>query len=454
VYSSPIFQSIGVNHLPIYQACTPGQVYFYTPGYAARTTAEKAARFVEELRTGQTGTVGQALIDAAQTAARTYIYQMEADFRPVCLTLYLNETCNLHCTYCFADPKEIGKSQLSLEAITAAAQLVAANCSEKSLPLIIGIHGGGEPTMSFDLLQRVMKVLLRIAEEKSLPIFRYISTNGVMSVEQAHWVAAHFDRIGLSCDGPEWIQVRNRPMRTGASSLPFIERSAAIFRSAGKKYQIRVTLTPEDILNQPAIASYLCETLQPERIHIEPVYQGGRAGANFQMRPENTIPFVEAFLEARKIAADAGCDWILSGSRPREIHAGYCHPFRQVLNLVPGDTATLCFKLANRTAVESAHLEAGSYDPDSGQFRLNFDPPHSFSQIYQKPQHCDKCFLEFQCTHGCPDVCLAFGENQESPMCAIYKHLAARAILMFLDRMTESSPNELASGAPFRIDAW
>ncbi len=71
----------------------------------------------------------------------------EGAFSPECLTLYMNNECNLSCVYCHSDPSPGPASRLDEETIVAAAEVVAENCKQKGRPFYLVFHGGGEPTL-------------------------------------------------------------------------------------------------------------------------------------------------------------------------------------------------------------------------------------------------------------------------------------------------------------------
>ncbi|HEX3009040.1 MAG TPA: hypothetical protein VHO90_15660, partial [Bacteroidales bacterium] len=245
-----------------------------------------------------------------------------------------------------------------------------------------------------------------------------------------------------------------RPKRNGASSTPSIERTARIVRSSGKKLHVRVTLTPDSIQAQPQIARYICESLQPELIHVEMAYLGGRQKEPTLLSASQINKFVEAFLTAKKIAASYHVHWFMSGSRPSEIHGAYCNPFRQVLNLIPGGISTACFKTVNRYQISQNHFITGWYDQGADQFNLNDQQIAHFSEEYQKPQICQQCFLEYQCTHGCPDSCPVQKEPVSSSLCKISQQIACNSIYQVSTQIVFPSPTAIASGYAFSPFDW
>jgi len=63
-------------------------------------------------------------------------------FLPECLTLYMNNECNLRCVYCHTDPTSQPAARLELDTIAAAGEVVAENCRKKNRPFYVVFHGG------------------------------------------------------------------------------------------------------------------------------------------------------------------------------------------------------------------------------------------------------------------------------------------------------------------------
>jgi uncharacterized protein len=224
-----------------------------------------------------------------------------------------------------------------------------------------------------------------------------------MSAEKAAWLAARFDLIGLSCDGPAAIQSMQRPLRGGASSTPYVERTAQIVRDSGRMLHVRVTVTPASLTRQAEIAEYLCQQIKPQEIHIEPVYRVGRAKDGDEMNEAGA--FVSAFLEGRAVARRYGIPWLTSGSRPAEIHGPYCQVYRDVLNLVPGDVATACLKLTGADQARQSALLIGAVD-GAGGFTLDQARIETLRRALRvDPPQCATCFNRYHCARGCPESC-------------------------------------------------
>lgn len=408
----PAWQPIFENAiLPVYRQDQVSRSLFYAPGWLVLVPVRMASAFEAAIRDPARAGWPEAteLKHRALEAQKRWKSLRTAAFAPVCLTLYLNNTCNLNCVYCFSQPSRGEREILSLDAIQAAAEIVAQNCFAQHKSMTVVFHGGGEPTLNYDRIMESLNVLEHIAADHNLDLFRYIATNGVLSSGRAADLSGRFDLIGLSCDGPPVIQDRQRPLQNGNrhTSSWFVERTADAVHRAGKLLHVRVTVTSQTIDRQAEIAEYICQKLSPQEIHVEPVYafEGEQAGSQFQ--PTQAKTYVDAFLEARQVAREYGIPWLASGSRPTEIHSAYCHLWRNVLNLTPEGVATLCFKMSDATSVREHGFDLGSWDPLHGLFKLNREGIADLHQELQAEQEdCALCFNRYHCTRQCPDICM------------------------------------------------
>lgn len=425
--------------LPVFRYNSLKYAIYYAPGYTVVVdsgSAEMFALLLDELgRTeniaqstnrrqeisqagspGEFRKQGKELLSRAVGAVDEFRRRQEEPFLPECLTLYVNNECNLRCVYCHTEPIFTSGPRLDLNSVTGAAEMVAAGCRMKARPFNVVFHGGGEPTLQRNLVDRLLDLVAKIASDFGLNLFRYVATNGVLIDEKASWVARSFDLVGLSCDGPPEIQNRQRPLADGRATSHIVERTGKILRDEGCRFHIRTTITPESLHRQAEIADYICSKFAPEEIHFEPMYISHKA--------PNAIPsqraeeFVAEFMKAQRIASEHKILLMFSGSRPSVVHGPYCNVLRSVLNLVPGGLATGCFKHSYPNQVAKKFLAVGSLNDSTGRYEC--DQNHIQELIRRLdsiPVRCQNCFNYYHCTRGCPDICLISDKGENN--CAV-----------------------------------
>ena len=433
--------------LPLFRRDSATCAAFYAPGCLCVVALTVADRFQADLARRADCRPDLQEADggwAAELCRRAEMAVVQADrqrqdpFRPECLTLYLNNECNLRCVYCHTDPSRTPTARLELPAIVAAAEVVAASCREQGRPFYAVFHGGGEPTLHRDRVERALAAIEAIACEQEVELFRYVATNGLMSERKAAWLAGCFDLIGLSCDGPADIHNRQRPRWDGRASLPIVERTAHVLHEEGAPLHARTTITSASLERQAEIADYLCQRLRPEEIHFEPVYQGGRSGADQGLSADQADEFAAHFLAACRVAQGYGVPLLCSGSRPGAIHGPYCHVFRGVLNLVPGGIATACFKLTEYRQIREKGAVIGAWDRRTGRFEIDHDRVQALRrQLEMDLPDCAGCFNRYHCARHCPDSCPLDGNAGDEPdfRCRAQKAIALGILQETADRL-------------------
>ena len=377
------------------------------------------------------GHLGTALTGALRQRAAEALEQRrqlaEAPFAPECLTLYLNNRCNLACGYCFAAAdREHASGRIDERAALGAAKLVARYCAEKGKPFHLVLHGGGEPTLDWESVVRLEEGTRAVAAEAGVGWFGFLATNGVMPEERAAWLGRRFDMVEISCDGPPEIQDRQRPLAGGGPTASHVVRTARALREAGGRFVVRATITPQTVARQSEIVSYLHEALGATEMRFEPVY---RAEA---FAPEQAEWFVDHFLEAQRKARALGCDLTFSGARLDEIHGPFCNVLRQTLHLLPDGTATACFFCTDGRGAEAAGAAIGRWDEARNEYTLDAERIAAHRRkALEVPEACRDCINLCHCARECPERCAVRDGAPETPSfrCLVQRRLAEEWIL-------------------------
>jgi len=431
----PVDQYGSPPGLPIYRLKQFSHSIFYTPGLVSVVASNFGDTF-RDLLLGKPSPgaletlieLKSKIVNKARQSLKTYMNFQDDTFEPECLTLYLQNQCNLACEYCLIDRRRIQEEKLHPETVLEGTKIVAVSCKRKGLPLTVVFHGWGEPTYNIHLLQTMVKAVDGVATKAGLKQYRYIATNGVMSQGVANYLTKNFDLVGLSCDGPEDIQDCQRPLVKSGKSSRFVKRTASILNEEGKSLSVRTTITRKTMRRQEEIADYILRELKPDEIHFEPVYRARTEG----FRPEDAQEFVEHFRKAKDLASGQGVKLSFSGSRLHTIHGPYCNVFRNVLNLVPGQKATACFAEVNIFPDERYMIgkrRGRCFEIDWGKLqKLKI-------ALSRSPKSCKFCFNHYHCVRTCPDECVGDAYNieqkgyNETFRCQVQLFMAAQQIL-------------------------
>ncbi len=408
-----------------------GYNILYIPGYICRVSPSDEEALKDFFASSQNNVsekvknLARNLTECALKVQKTWEKTVNSTFEPVCLTLYLSDRCNLKCSYCYTG--KVSKSSCSIDekAVIGAAEYVLNICREKKHPFLFVLHGGGEPSVQWEQVVIFEHITRKMAEEFNVPWHGTIVTNGVMEEEHVLWICDHFNHIAMSCDGPPFIQDRQRPLKNGEPSSPYVERTAEIINSKGVSMSVRATITPETVTYQSHIAAYLYEKLSVHNMRFEPVYEvWNRDRAPF--KKEDASLFAEHFISAQKKAEKLGCNLTYGGVRLNELHRSYCSMFRNVLHLIPGNGISGCF-FCTDTSVRPELITGNFYH---GKIRIN-NELIDFYRHKPLPEKCNTCINIYHCSGECPEIC-SLTENNETEgfLCLVKKEITLRWILM------------------------
>ncbi len=399
--------------LPIFSISLSSQCVVYIPGTVDTITSKQQeilqCYWSEKTTINDTDTLRLAKTyeEKAISLQMQWDIASVSEFSPECLTVYLSNTCNCECSYCYTSDirqRKAPDTVVTLRVVLAAARLVIQSCRRHNKSFKLIIHGGGEPTLHWELLQKIVGETKNTAAAHQIRWWGHIATNGVIPEHQAVWIAKNFDSIGVSHDGPPEIQNVQRPIKGGGISSITVERTIEIFRENQASFAVRTTLLPGMIDKLPDIVDYIIHRLKAVSIRLEPVYRMHGDCDAFQ--PSYADAFVSKFLTAKKQAAKFGAELSLSGVRMGELHGSYCNTSRNTLHIVPGDIATACFFAADRESAVQAQAIIGQWNEASGEFIL--DRQKIRSRRFREgdlPTACKNCICIYHCARGCPDIC-------------------------------------------------
>jgi pyruvate-formate lyase-activating enzyme len=384
------------HDLPIYFKKRLNDILFYAAGYLLRQDVSQWNGEVDD------SAEWKELFQHASLANDSFSQKLTR-FQPISLHLYLTRKCDLNCNYCFSHPASSnpGLMNPTLQAMEKAAALVIENCREDDVPMTLVCHGGGEPTLYPDL-GSILEYVRQLCADSQVGLFSYLATNGVMSAAKAEWICGHFDLVGLSCDGPPSIQDRQRPAVSGGKTSGAVERTAAILRQHKQAFQVRVTLTGAAWRQMPEIADYMVKQIQPQGVNVELAYRT----SDPQLREEELRDFIDLYFIAREMCSKAGIFWRNSGVRPGQSHRQYCHILQNTLEVLPGDTASLCF--LDNDSNESGHrkTEIARFDPTSQRWKMDMARVSAIQALLMaEAGPCRDCFASAHCSRSCPDQC-------------------------------------------------
>jgi uncharacterized protein len=351
---------------------------------------------------------------------------------PVAVTLFMTTACNLRCTYCYANAGSTPTAFMPLDVAKRAIDFVAANAVKKGLPgFEVGYHGGGETTVNW----RVMVSSLAYAKERAaalqLGVAAGAATNGLLNDRQIAWFVRNLSSATVSFDGLPAIQDANRPIRTGKGSSERVAHTLESFDRANFPYDLRLTVTKDDIPWLPDSVEYVLSRFRPQHVQAEPVYQLGR----WHDGPSaETDQFVRAFRSARAVAREYGIELEYSAARLDVLTNHFCGISQDSFCVSPNGNVSACYETFSeqeKWAPVFFYGKARAGTAAGYEFDLKV-LQHLRNQSVQHRPYCQGCFAKWHCAGDCYHKSLQAGPNEEfrgSGRCEVTRSLTLDLIL-------------------------
>jgi sulfatase maturation enzyme AslB (radical SAM superfamily) len=422
------------NRLPIFSIpendrtilYTPGETRIYLENVLSSSIDISDFRNYENVNNHIKKEILQ-LIRTAEISEKKWNDLFQREFMPECLTIYPGNACNLNCKYCFV--KERDDKTIDKEFVKAAAEYTAEHCARAKRTFYLVFHGGGEPTYHWSLLQDLYKIVHQICQKHKVPVFSYIATNGVFSETKVNWLAKHFNKIGISCDGFPEVHDSQRLSASFKLTSSILKKNISSLLELNENIDIRATITPESMGFMEKIVIYFIDELHIKNIRLEPVYSFVDHGFN----PEDARTYANHFMKAALIAQKSGANLSYSGVRFNEIHSGYCDVLRNTVRITPDNGIINCFFDSTSKVIKTEYNKLGGLINNS--FKVNYDQIQKIKEVlHDIPSKCRECINVYHCSRTCPEYCsLSDQKNRKNNLadnfrCLLNKELAIRYI--------------------------
>lgn len=378
-------------------------------------------------------------------------------YKPTQVTLLLTSTCNLGCTYCYADANA-QRLEMPVQMGQDAIDYIVANALELGQPSIdVGFHGGGEPTVVWDTFKNLTLYAREQTERNNLGLTLNTITNGCISNEKARWVADHFDGGTLSWDGPPDVQDAQRPTVGGKPSSRQVEESVQIFDELGFQYGIQSTITGSTVHRMSEIVEYFVSKSTCRKIKFEPVSSTGRFSDDGSDVP-SLDDFARAFNEAWDVGQEYGVDLMFSASsrilgKPL---CYFCGAMSQPFVLTPDAYITACYEVCSKDRQFDDIFLIGEYDKTTRTFHVDEEKR---APLRERSVHnmdmCQKCFCKYSCAGDCPARNMRGAQDMQPHLlangqrCDAIREISKHQLVRFLEKVerehaAEEAPEEEA----------
>ena len=180
---------------------------------------------------------------------------------PTIMYLNVSTFCNLACKYCFIESNPISNQKYNKMSFNIAKTAVDKFLSELEKNKIAEsqiIFYGGEPLTNWEVVKKIIKY---VKEEKKSNITLTIITNGtLLNREIIQFLMDYHIGIGISIDGPKFINDKNRIFKSGNESVyTKAMNSVKLLNEMNSSYCVSATVTPDVVDNEDEIFKWLID---------------------------------------------------------------------------------------------------------------------------------------------------------------------------------------------------
>jgi radical SAM protein with 4Fe4S-binding SPASM domain len=349
------------------------------------------------------------------------------------LHLLLNEKCNFHCHYCYS-AKGRSKAELTIEVIQTMLDYFLSEKRKAVNDRTVMFMGGGEPVMSYKLLEEATNYAEKITKGTSVKPHFSLTTNGSL----------------LNDSIIQFLKEHNFTVQVSFEILPDVQKlQRGLYDAVAKNilklgenqvtHYVRSTITEANV-------NRICEMVEYAHTHFPNL---NKLSCQQVVDPEyfTTVDVVnkffddyfESFNNARRLADQYGITLRSSSSHL----INYSKRERFCYNLVcltPYNTLTLCPDVSspneedyNASLVGQVTDHSVSFNDDAFT-RLSSFSIHSISK-------CRDCYAKWNCGSGCPSSRRIYKAEIFDAICDYYRRMLTESLLEALTIKYHKSTN-------------
>ena len=180
---------------------------------------------------------------------------------PTIMYLNVSTYCNLACKYCFIENSPLSSQKyekMSFETAKIAIDKFLAELDKNEIVDSQIIFYGGEPLTNWNVIKDIINY---IQDEKKSDITLTIITNGtLLNKEIISYLMSHHIGIGISIDGPKFINDKNRIFKSGSESVyEKAMNSIKLLNNMNSSYCVSATVTPDVVENEDEVLEWLID---------------------------------------------------------------------------------------------------------------------------------------------------------------------------------------------------
>ncbi len=357
------------------------------------------------------------------------------DFKPLRLTFFPTNRCNLRCIYCYASAGDFRPMKIKWLYVTTGIESVLKNLKETNVDTFrLGFHGGGEPLYEWELIKKIVGYAEEKCRENNLKLTVDSATNGLLSKQKLDWIIDHFVSLNISFDGNAFAQNLHRPLPSGEGSFRIVDRTIRYLDSKGFRYGIRSTISSATVDQMEDCLKFIVTNYKTKHIHFEPIANTGRCLTNNELTID-LRHFAEKFALCEEAAKKAGVYLTYSGCRFDTLSSSFCGVSCDNFAITPDGYIASCFEVTSSEDPRSGKLFIGRIN-EAGEIIIDPAKRNYVNSIrVNNLEFCRDCFAKWHCGGECitklgHDDYLGPRGNER---CELNRELIRKNIIKFLE---------------------
>lgn len=348
------------------------------------------------------------------------------------LVILLSNSCNLGCTYCYAQQNR-RDDVLSKEKIRAAIDYVFKLHVDDKNELDVSFLGGGEPMFHWDLLTWAILYVKEQAQKLNLNVRYGFPTNGtLLNEDRIRFLSENNVQVGLSFDILPSIQDTQRPFaHSQRSTYDVVRKNMDLLNQYGIPTRFRTTITPKIASKMPEMVLHTVEHFPyVKKVHFEPIYPLEDDKSQNNDLDAFYDEFIESFMNAYKVGLSSGIQVNTAATNTlNKIKQRYC---RGELCVTPNGDIVMCHRASSREDIRFAALNYGSIE---NEVRVNMKNLSSIQdQINDLPEKCNECFSRWHCAGMCISNRMMYSDAHYKSYCRYIRKLQSIFIENLIDK--------------------
>lgn len=354
------------------------------------------------------------------------------------IDILCNYTCNFKCIYCYS---AAGRSQgeVKFDYVKAVADYLFKSGRKQKNPYIINFSGGGEPLMSFPLIQKAVEYIHEIADNTKYKYNIGLVTNGSLITPE---IIDYFTKWKV--DMAVSFEILRDLQDNERGNYDKVAANIDMMLARNFPFGIRTTFTTESVSRMcEMIEEVHCRFPKLHKVVFDVVLAPSLFNTPKQLK-EYYDTFLSEYYNAKALAEDYGIR--LESVAVETLSMVRDRTCEGKIVLTPSGTVSSCARVSSPKEKQYGNyiygeIKNGTLTFDNDSF-LNILNTHN---IYTQPE-CRDCFARWNCGGGCRLFHDSFDGQFEKVRCEFAKKALRRELVTVLsDRFEKQTGIKLES---------